>query len=52
LFPLPFLDLVLDIVVGHKKYSFMGGYSGYNQVKVAKEDQEKMLVSLNGEHRY
>jgi hypothetical protein len=36
-----FLDLILDIVVGHKMYSFMDGYSGYNQVKMAKENKEK-----------
>jgi len=41
-FPLPFLDLVLDLVVGHKMYSFMDGYSGYNQIKMAKENKDKM----------
>ncbi len=40
-FPLPFLDLVLDLVVGHKMYSFMDGYSGYNQIKMAKENKDK-----------
>jgi hypothetical protein len=33
-FPLPFLDFVLDYVVGHEMYSFINGYSGYNQVKM------------------
>jgi hypothetical protein len=27
-FPLPFLDYVLDTVVGHDMYSFMDGYNG------------------------
>jgi len=40
-FPLPFLDLVLDIVVRHEMYSFMDGYSCYNQVKMVKKDKEK-----------
>jgi hypothetical protein len=40
-FPLPFLDTILDTVVGHKMYSFMDGYSGYNQVKMVEEDKEK-----------
>jgi len=40
-FPLPVLDLVLDIVVKHEMYSFMDGYSCYNQVKMAKKDKEK-----------
>ncbi len=37
-FPLPLLDSVLDSVVGHEMYSFMDGYSGYNQVKMVEED--------------
>jgi hypothetical protein len=40
-FPLHFLDLVLNIVVGHEMYSFMDGYNGYNQVKMVEEDIEK-----------
>jgi len=34
-FMLPFLDSVLDSIVGHEMYSFMDGYSNYNQVKMA-----------------
>jgi len=41
-FPLPFLDSVLDIVVGHEMYSFMDKYSDNNQVKMVEEDKEKM----------
>ncbi len=40
-FPLHFLDSVLDSMAGHEMYSFMDGYSGYNQVKMAKKDKEK-----------
>ncbi len=40
-FPLPFLDIILDTIVGHKMYSFMDGYNGYNQVKMVEEDKEK-----------
>jgi hypothetical protein len=28
-------------MAGHEMYSFMDGYSGYNQVKMAKKDKEK-----------
>jgi translation elongation factor P/translation initiation factor 5A len=50
-FPLPFLDLVLDIVARHDMYSFMDGYSGYNQIKMAKDDKEKIaFMYQNGEH--
>ena len=31
-FPLPFTDSILDMVVGHELYSFMDGFSGYNQI--------------------
>ncbi|CAM6094053.1 unnamed protein product [Calypogeia fissa] len=39
-YPLPFTDIVLDIVAGHEVYSFLDGYSGYNQMWI-KEDQAK-----------
>jgi hypothetical protein len=42
-FLLPFLDSALDIVARHKMYSFMDGYNGYNEVKMAEEDKEKPL---------
>ncbi len=42
MFPLPFLDSIIDFVVGHEMYYFMDGYSGYNQVNMAKEDKEKI----------
>jgi hypothetical protein len=45
-FPLPFLDSILDIVVGHEIYSFMDRYSGYNQVKMVEEDKEKMSFNF------
>jgi hypothetical protein len=34
-FTLPFLDSILDSIVGHEMYSFMDGYSNYNQIKMA-----------------
>ena len=37
-FPLPFVD---SIVAGHEFYCFLDGYSGYNQIDIALEDQEK-----------
>lgn len=30
--PLPFTDAILDHVAGHEMYSFLDGFSGYNQV--------------------
>jgi hypothetical protein len=52
-FPLPFLDSILDYVVGHEMYYFMDGYSSYNQVKMAKEDKEKItFISEWGAYAY
>ncbi|CAN6483242.1 unnamed protein product [Victoria cruziana] len=40
-FPLPFLDQVLEKLAGQSYYYFLDGYSGYNQVAVHPDDQEK-----------
>ena len=40
-FPLPFTDSVLDAVASHDKYRFLDGFSGYNQIRMHPNDQEK-----------
>ena len=40
-YPLPFIDQMLDRLVGHPYLCFLDGYSGYNQIGIALEDQEK-----------
>ncbi|MCO5590566.1 hypothetical protein L7F22_044537 [Adiantum nelumboides] len=40
-FPLPFTYMMLDEIAGHEMYSFMDGYSGYDQLKIAPEDPPK-----------
>jgi hypothetical protein len=40
-FPLPFIDQMVERLAGHEYYCFLDGYSGYNQVLVDPEDQEK-----------
>ena len=40
-FPLPFIDHLLERVSGHPFYCFLDGYSGYFQIEIAPEDQEK-----------
>ncbi|KAM5578073.1 hypothetical protein ABKV19_008411 [Rosa sericea] len=40
-FPLPFIDQMLERLAGHDYYCFLDGYSGYNQIAIANEDQEK-----------
>ncbi|XP_065637740.1 uncharacterized protein LOC136070974 [Quercus suber] len=40
-FPLPRIDQLVDSTAGHKLLMFMDAFSGYNQIKMADEDQEK-----------
>ena len=40
-FPLPFIDQLLERISGHPFYCFLDGYSGYFQIEISEEDQEK-----------
>ena len=40
-FPLPFIDQMLDRLAGYPHLCFLDGYSEYNQIAIAPEDQEK-----------
>ena len=40
-FPMPFMEQMLDRLAGKGWYCFLDGYSGYNQISIAPEDQEK-----------
>src|SRR3954468_4376190 len=40
-FPLPHIDVLVDNTAQCKVFSFMDGFSGYNQIKMAPEDMEK-----------
>ena len=40
-YPLPFIDQMLDRLARHSHYCFLDGYSGYNQIARAPEDQDK-----------
>ena len=40
-YPLPFIDQMLDRLARHSHYCFLNGYSGYNQISITSEDQEK-----------
>ena len=39
-FPLPFIDQVLDTLAG-KQFFFLDGFSRYNEIRIAPEDQNK-----------
>ena len=39
-FPLPNIELMVDATIGHEVLSFMDGSSGYNQIRMAPEDEQ------------
>jgi hypothetical protein len=40
-FPTPFIDQIIDEYAGCEAFSFMGGFSGFNQIQIKPEDQHK-----------
>ena len=46
-FPLPFIDQMLDRLAKHPHFYFLDGYSGYNQIAIAPEDQEKTTFTCH-----
>jgi hypothetical protein len=40
-FPLPFIDQVVDTMAENKLFSFLDSFSGYNQIQITLEDQDK-----------
>ena len=44
-FPLFFIDQMLDKLDGKKYYCFLDGYSGYNHIALALEDQENTIFT-------
>ena len=40
-FPLPRIDQLVESTAEHKLLMFMDAFLGYNQIKIAEEDQEK-----------
>ena len=39
-FPLPNLDMLIETTANHEMFSFMDGFSGYNQIKMDPQDAE------------
>lgn len=44
-FPLPNINIIVDMTTGCEMYTLMYGFSGYNQIKIALEDQEKTVFT-------
>ena len=41
-YPLPRIDTLIDATTGHEMLRFMDGFSGYNQIKMDKDDTSKV----------
>ncbi|KAK0571374.1 hypothetical protein LWI29_014859 [Acer saccharum] len=46
-FSLPRIDQLVDVTAGHETLSFMDAYSGYNQIKMHKPDEEKTAFTTD-----
>ncbi|KAG8500352.1 hypothetical protein CXB51_004142 [Gossypium anomalum] len=52
-FPLPHIDTLVDNTASYSLFSFMDGFSGYNQIKMHPEDMEKTtFITLWGTFCY
>ena len=52
-FLLPRIDLIVDATAGHELLSFMDAFSGYNQISMDPDDQEKTsFVTAQGTYCY
>ena len=52
-FPLPRIDLIVDSTAGHELLSFMDAFSGYNQISMDPNNQEKTsFVTGQGTYCY
>ena len=45
-YPFPFIDQMLDNLARHPYLCFLDGYSSYNQIAIALEEQEKLLLHV------
>jgi hypothetical protein len=47
-FLIPFIDQIFDECAGNEVFSFMDGFSGYNQIQIKHEDQHNMTLFFLG----
>lgn len=48
-FPLPNIDMIAVLTIGHKIISLMDGFSKYNQIRIVEDDQHKKYSLSLGE---
>ncbi|GKC28568.1 reverse transcriptase domain-containing protein [Tanacetum coccineum] len=49
-FPLPFMDQMLERLAGNKYFCFLDGFSGYFQIPIDPNDQEKNNIHMSFRH--
>ena len=45
-FPLPRIDQIIDSTAGCERLCFLDAYSGYNQIRMKEEDQQKTAFTM------
>ena len=52
-FPMPWIDQLVDAMVGHPRMSFLDTFQGYHQIPLALDDQKKtVFVTPVGNYHY
>ena len=51
-FPLPIMDLLINYATGHAMFSFVDGFCGYNQIRMAPMDAKKIAFRTPIENFY
>lgn len=52
-FPLPRINALVNSTLGYALLSFLDAFSGYNQIRMEKGDQEKMsFITVQGTYCY
>jgi hypothetical protein len=51
-YPLPFINEVLNTIIGYEMYSFLNGYSRYHQIFITLEDKHKITLLQTKELSY
>ena len=53
LFPMPWIDQLVDVTAGHPRMSFLDAFQGYHQIPLVADDQEKTaFVTSIGNYHY
>ena len=45
-FPLPYIDTLVDNIAKHSLFSFMNGFSSYNQIRMTLEGMKKTIFLI------